>query len=456
MMLSPIRWALCALLATAGALALLPPSPAHAGGNLLNRNAVGGIVVDASGVVKQATVQERAEILRRMQLDVPKPSPEMNLPVELRKVSLRGLEAALQKAVDENRAEELPEEVQFLAGLQRIQYILVYPELQDIVLAGPGEGWKVDQAGNVVGITTGRPVLQIDDLLMAFRTVHAARDEGISVSIDPTEEGLRNFQAFMQRQRTFNPAVVAGLADALGPQKITFTGIPTNTHFARVLLAADYRMKCMAMELDEKPSPILPSYLRMLKSAGRRPGNATPRWWMACDYDPLARSKDRLAWEIRGPGVKVLTEDEALAADGTTQGTGQADPLAKKWADMLTEKYEAVAQRDPALAELQTLMDMAVVAAVIEQEDLKGLANARFPLLTGPDSAVKADEWFAPQSIATQVSHLKVGRDYVITASGGVQLESWEVAKNQDVDPAVKEIHAQVEPATPVTSWWWN
>ncbi len=449
-----IRWGLFAMLAAVLALALPQLNPVYAGGGLLNRNSVGGVLVKPNGLVKQATVQERAEILKRMQRDTPKASPDMNLPVELRKVSLRGLEAALADAVANNN-EDVPGDVRYLGGLQRIQYILVYPELQDIVLAGPGEGWKIDETGDIVGVTTGRPVLRFDDLLIALRTVNQARTEGISVSIDPTKEGLRNFQQFMGRQRTFNPGVLKKCEEAMGPQQITFTGIPTNTHFARVLLAADYRMKRMAMHFDE-PTPLLPSYLAMLKSARRQPSSAMPRWWMACDYQPLARSEDKLAWEIRGPGVKVMTEDEIIAADGTTRGTGQVDFVAKKWADTLTEKYEAVSRQDPALAELQTLMDMAVVAAVIKKEDLAGLAGgAEFPTLMDSESKFQTEDWFSPRTISTQVSHLKIGRTYVITASGGVQLESWEVASKQEVDPQVKEIHTKAAPVE-VGSWWWN
>jgi len=56
-------------------------------------------------------------------------------------------------------------------------------------LAGPGEGWKFDQDGNAVGVTTGLPAVRLDDLLVALRTVEAARTEGISVSIDPTADG---------------------------------------------------------------------------------------------------------------------------------------------------------------------------------------------------------------------------------------------------------------------------
>jgi len=50
-----------------------------------------------------------------------------------------------------------------------------YPEQQDIVLAGPGEGWKITEQGAVVGRTNGLPMLTLDDLLVAFRTTQQAR-----------------------------------------------------------------------------------------------------------------------------------------------------------------------------------------------------------------------------------------------------------------------------------------
>ena len=57
-----------------------------------------------------------------------------------------------------------------LAGLQEVRYVFVYPEQKDIVLVGYGEGWRIDTRGNIVGVTTGKPVLLLDDLLTALRT----------------------------------------------------------------------------------------------------------------------------------------------------------------------------------------------------------------------------------------------------------------------------------------------
>jgi hypothetical protein len=194
----------------------------------------------------------------------------------------------------------------------------------------------------------------------------------------------------------------------------------------------------------------------MLKSKGQLPGSAMPRWWMACNYEPLARSGDRLAWEIRGQGVKALTEDEVVADDGSVQGTGQADPIAEQWAGLLTKHYPALSAKDPTLAQLRNLMDLCVVAAVIQREDLVGLAGGTgFPLLASPDSSLSVGELPSPRSVEPQCSFLKIGRNYVITASGGVQIDSWEVAAHSAVAPQLKSVHAEGTPQTS-KAWWWN
>lgn len=443
----PAKWILALLVS-------LLPAAAWAQ-NYGYQRAVGGIIVDPKGVARLPTPPERQELLNAVRAQAAQVAAELNSRTELRKVSLRALEAALAELLSGNQ-ERLPDEVLYLAGLQRVQYILVYPEQNDIVLAGPGEGWKFDANGNAVGVTTGLPAVRLDDLLVALRTVEAARTEGISVSIDPTAEGRQRFEAFMKQQRTFDPSILPAAVQALGPQQVTLTGVPADSHFARILFAADFRMKQFAMKLDNAPIAGLPSYIDMLKSKRQLPGSATPRWWMACNYEPVAHSGDRLAWEIRGQGVKALTEDEVVAGDGKVKATGQADPVAKQWADLLTRLYPDLAAKDSTMAQLRNLMDLCVASALIKREDLVGLAGgAGFPLLISPDSRFAAGQLPAPKTVEPQCSFLKIGRNYVITASGGVQIESWEVASKNVVVPQLKSVHTQGAPQAGKT-WWWN
>ena len=128
---------------------------------------VGGVSIDARGVLENVQTDALGQLAKLRAEALEKVPDGMNVFADSRKVSLRRLEAAIEESVKSGKA--LPDEMRYLAGLQQIRYLFVYPEEKDIVLVGPGEGWKVDARGNMVGITTGRPVMLLDDLLVALR-----------------------------------------------------------------------------------------------------------------------------------------------------------------------------------------------------------------------------------------------------------------------------------------------
>jgi hypothetical protein len=454
---TPVQSALVRQLVVLATAVLVAVSPLVAGHNNFRGNNVGGVSIDTNGVLAQPDPESRKMLLQQLRQDVKKPVGDLGRPVELRMVSLKGLEAALKDAV-ENKLGHLPDEVRYLAGLQRIQYVFVYPEENDIVLAGPGEGWKIREDATVVGMTTDRPVIQLDDLLVAFRTAKDAARQSISVSIDPTEEGREKLDALMaemtRRRATFTPAVPEMYAKALGPQRITLTGVPADSHLARVLVAADYRMKRIAMHLDPSPVKDLPSFLEMQQKNRSLSQNMMPRWWLACNYEPLAKAEDGLAWELRGPGVKCMTEDEFVEG-GKVVGTGKVNPVAQKWADTMTAKYDELAKKDGVFGELRNVMDLCVIAALIEKEGLLEKANLALPTIMNSDSELTHEPWNTPKTVATQSSFLKVGREYIVTASGGVEVTSWEVASKSEVSADVKKVRDEHTAPTGKT-WWAN
>ncbi|MCO6456538.1 MAG: DUF1598 domain-containing protein [Pirellulaceae bacterium] len=437
---------------------LVAPATLQAGHRLFRNNSVGGVSIDTEGVLRQPNPDGRKMLLEELRKDLKQVPAALALPVEMRMVSLRRLEAACEHALRHNLG-KLPDEVMFLGGLQRIQYIFVYPDQNDIVLAGPGEGWRVDEQANVVGVTTGRPVMRLDDLLIALRQVEAAHREGISCSIGPTQEGYRNLLALLSRplpnaSQVNTQALETSIKQAFGAQQIKLTGVPPTSHFARVMVAADYKMKRLAMKLDESPVAGFPSYLDMIKSTGSK-ANVNPRWWMACNYEPLARTEDGLAWEVRGPGVKVLTEEEVINEQGEVAPGGR-NPQAERWAELMTDKYDELSGKETIFGELRNLMDMCVVAAVIAKHDLLDKGGCSLPLLYDNDSDLVVETWNAPKTVDPQVSFLRTQRGIIVTASGGVQIESWDVAARQQVLPAVAS--AREKALTTATSdlWWWQ
>ena len=178
------------------AFAFCLPVQAQFGNFFGNQNGVvGGVSVDAAGTVRSTTAQERTGWLNDMRGSVQQPSGDMVAQTQLRMISLSRLQSEIAQAI--STGQTLNEETLYLAGLQRIEYIFVYPEVNDIVLAGPAEGWVVREDATVVGKTTGRPVIQLEDLIVALRSTTATRDAAMSVSIDPTPSRSAVIARFM-------------------------------------------------------------------------------------------------------------------------------------------------------------------------------------------------------------------------------------------------------------------
>jgi hypothetical protein len=279
----------------------------------------------------------------------------------------------------------------------------------------------------------------------------------LSCSIDPTAEGRQRFEQLMKTQKTFNAAVVPAIEEAFGDQQITISGVPDTSRFARILAAADYKMKRIGMKLEPSPVKGLSSFIDL---APARLDNMMPRWWMACNYEPLGRGEDGLAWELRGAGVKVQTEDEFVDnAKGTVRGSGQTSPAAQKWSDQFTAKYDDLSAKEPIFGELRNLMDMCVIAALMTKESLPAKAKCELPELTSKSGRAELAASNVPKKVPTQCSATKKGTNWVITASGGVSINSWEVADKTESRPTVSATRERAKPAAAVgdgEGLWWN
>ena len=421
---------------------------------IADTRAVGGVSIDTNGVLAPTTVDLTGKLRKRRFEALQQIPGELNGLASTRKISLRRLDAAIQRCLDSG--EDLPDDIRYLAGLQRIQYVFVVPEKNDIILAGPGEGWTVDKRGFVVGVTTGRPVLLLDDLLVALRSARQNSRQVISCSIDPTADGLQRLREHIARLRTIgNPKqTAAGVQRTLGKQQISIAGVPATSHFARVLVAADYRMKRLAMNFEPAPVNGLPSYLAMIKPGPRGMSNMLPRWWLAPDFAPLLRDAEGTAWELRGANVKAMAEEDFLTASGDRRQGGKANPVAQRWADLMTAKYDELALADPIFGQLRNCIDMAVVAALIVKEDLTGKAGCRLPAMTDP-SGVEIVSFPAPREVDTQASLLKKGRNWLISASGGVKVNSRLILDRVEKTDSLDAIRIRAL-AREHEDWWWN
>ncbi len=413
--------------------------------------AVGGISINADGLLSNATSDEFGD-LHRGRTEIMKAIPdELSRATGMRKISLRRVNDAIRQSKESGKP--LPVEIECLGGLVQIRYVLVYPEQNDILLVGPAEGWKVNERGAIVGEKTGRPVMLLDDFVVALRAANASVRRPIDCSIDPTPEGLQRVRNHARTLRTIgNPqATASGIERQLGPQTISVGGVPDTSHFARVMVGADYRMKRIGMGIEPAPVRDLPSFMQLMRAGGRGMQNMLPRWWLAPDYEPLLRDASGLAWELRGASVKAMTENDFLDAGGARRQTGRADPVSERWAQMMTERYGELALADPVFGQLQNCMDLAIVAALIVKEDLPGKAQVSLPMLMD-QSGLQTAKLPAPKQVQSKAALAKKGRNWMI-ACGGVQINPWAIVDRVQKSDTLASVRLEAAVEDQV-AWW--
>jgi hypothetical protein len=102
------------------------------------------------------------------------------------------------------------------------------------------------------------------------------------------------------------PKIISGLKESLGPQTISIRGIPATTHFAQVLVDADYRMKLIGIGLERPPVRGFQSWIdRVNPAAVSR--NALQRWFFVPNYECVRVTDDEMGMELVGEGVKLVS-----------------------------------------------------------------------------------------------------------------------------------------------------
>ncbi len=353
--------------------------------------------------------------------------------------------------------------MQFLAGLTRLQYVFYYPETKDIVLAGPAEGWALDVANHVCGIDSGRPVLQLQDLIVALRAFppNTNKPHVISVSIDPTPEGLARMQQFLSRfggQITPDQAdmVVNGLRTNLGMQNVRIGGVQANTHLAQVLLECDYRMKLIGLGM-EKPPVRIASYVDRATSSS---ANSLERWYFIPDYHSARVAADSLGLELIGDTVKLVSENQVVQKDGRRAISGGKNKASELFTTTFTKKYPELAARLPVFAEMRNAIDLIIAAAFINQQDFYTQSGWQAELFHD-EGSLAVETYNTPLQVETVCTAVWKGSRLFTPVGGGVTIQARDAltAANllPDDDGKISEIREGVDLQNlPADRWWWD
>ena len=423
---------------------------------------VAGIDIDAAGVLRVTQVDPSVAFAQRQATLQSKPRGSVRTS-PVRYVSLNRLEAYVAQQREQGNL--LSEEVMSLAGLNRLEYVFYMPESKDIVIAGPADQWHLDANNRLVGLTTGRPTLKLEDLIVALRAF-SFNEEPVSVigcSIDPTTEGLKRMKQYYaqfggQMPQGVDPRRIAlGAKDALGMQTITIKGVPNTTHFAQILVEADYRMKLIGIGLEVPPIPMQSWIQRTSPGAN---ANSLQRWYFQADYSSVTTNAAGTALHLQGRGVKLSGEKEGVQKNGERTRTGNSgDKASQDFTKEFTEKFDKLADVTPVFFEMRNLFDISVAAAFIQDRNLYEKSGWKLGAFAN-EAMCRVNAAAGVSQVETAVNAVWKNSQLVTPIGGGVH-----IAARKLVDPSTTKIENEIDDLRGKGSvpkdlaadqWWWD
>jgi hypothetical protein len=434
----------------------------NGGQNNVNINTgVAGVEIDPQGVLRVAEVDAGLAFEQRM-ATLQSLGPKASVTSPMRKISLNRLEKYVAECLD--RDQQVDEDALSLAGLTRIEYVFFLPDSNDIVIAGPAEKLHTTADNRWVGLKSGKSVLRLVDLVVALRAFGPGQDGTLSIgcSIDPTEEGIKRMNRYHsqfagQADRVNVQELMMGMKQTLGYQNVSIRGVPRDTHFAQILVEADYRMKLIGIGLE---NPMIPMTTWIQRTQPGANSNALQRWYFEADYSSVAVNPEGTALRLKGRGVKLTGEKEFVAKNGKrTRGGGSGDVASQGFTKEFTEKFEALGEAIPVFSELRSLFDMSIAAAFIQERDL--YAKSGWQLGVFADEA-KLNVTSNPTitQVESAVNAVWKNGQLITPIGGGVHIAARKLVaeENVSVDRAIDGQSSAMSAPSDLREgqWWWD
>jgi hypothetical protein len=250
------------------------------------------------------------------------------------------------------------------------------------------------------------------------------------------------------------------LREALGLQTVSVQGISPKTHFAQVLVEADYRMKLIGIGLEQPPASVeIPSFVSRAepRSVSR---NALQRWYFVPNYKCVRVANDGLAMQLEGWGVKLVGQSEVVQQGGVRQQANGESKASKEFCNAFTTQYPKLADMEPVYAQLRNLIDMSVAAAFIQEKDYYQQANWSLGVFAD-EGQFPVETYETPKQVESAVNVVWKGNALMTPIGGGVHVEPLQALTSENIMPddegKVSESHSKVSlKDLPEGQWWWD
>lgn len=287
-------------------------------------------------------------------------------------VSLKALQQELMDC------QSYSKELLHLSGLNKLTGYIFDKENNDLILIG-----KTDES---------LPDLYLEDFVIALRNAwnkYTIIKDNIpyysnpGCSIDPDTNILKRLDAISQpinSDTSINN--IERLLDkwcqiCMHDQKVRVLGIPYNSHFAKIMVKADYDMKAIADGSDSLEIENFHSLTnRRIKVARLKINNSKPdsnlsrnlnRFWLYPGKMLFERAENITI--IKQCAVTLQTEEEHLHK-GKIIPTGKIDKLAQQFAKDFTDNYIQISQQRSVYSELENLFRFVALAKLLKFSDV--------------------------------------------------------------------------------------
>ena len=438
------------------------------GGPSTMREYVAGILVDGDGVVQDIVASDEGAALDNLEVllhgDNDKKSgvEDWRLMTANRCVSL----SRLSQEVLRCRVKGIPvdDSLRNMAGLSRVQYIVIDRANRDVILVGPvggierRDGWFCDQK-------SGRATMSMEYFVSTATSILSRQPLGCT--IDPTPQSLAAAASVASQFR--NREIPIGMAadairKALGNQDVRVFGVAGDTPIAYLMVEADRQMKQLALGLRPMPEGVA-NYLDMITRHIHQgvPDGQLLRLWFTGSPMAVRTDLDGKVYELAGRPLKLDSETRMAANDGG-RIAAPADFRVTEFVDEFNKHYTEIVSMHPIYGALESVYASAAVAEVIRRSD----ASPWMPSILGPMllddpsmGVLRTPRKVASVATLHRVTH-KSERHAIIVASGGVMIETAKTVEatfrpydtlSSLIEPFVAPERVNDAGAVP---WWWN
>lgn len=384
-----------------------------------------GVFLDGQGVLDRKETDHLKTLA-----ETRKKAKEKKQDQKLCYISLPRLFDEAKKCVEKNQP--ISDNIKYLNGMVELEYIFVFPDDNDIVIAGRAEPFDGAGGYRPFGTISGRPVLQLDDLVCAMRVYAGKKVERVGCDIRVTKENAeragKKCDEVMDKAASgqMNKKDAAdAVAAAAGEQPVEYYGIAPDTRFAFACVEADFLLKQLGLGLVKGAPAKIRGYSSLLTQPER-----PHRFFLESDYECLLVSADGNSFQICGKAIKV--SGGLLEFDGPSEG--EISNAAKTFVESCNKNLDELVGQLLPWADLTNLSNMLVLSALMKKESLceKVKWDTSWILKDYKVVGVKT-----PRS-ARSLCNYNIANRVLLFTSGGVRIDPNSCLGKRKVDDAAK------------------